>query len=128
MNSATHFQRHLLNVRARVPSCIRTCSALPWGVNHTQPQRMARQSRAFAQQSNTSIFKKGGVSDPNTEGLSREAAIGSKRFADFDLAGHVFIVTGGARGLGLALAEGLVEAGAKGEEGKNVVPVSAQIH
>ena len=46
--------------------------------------------------------------------LPREENIGSKRFADFDLAGKVFIVTGGARGLGLAIAEALVEAGGKG--------------
>jgi NAD(P)-dependent dehydrogenase (short-subunit alcohol dehydrogenase family) len=36
-----------------------------------------------------------------------------KRFADFEVAGKVFIVTGGARGLGLTLAEGLAEAGGK---------------
>ncbi|KAL3961077.1 hypothetical protein ACCO45_006194 [Purpureocillium lilacinum] len=40
--------------------------------------------------------------------------VGNKRFADFDLAGKTFIVTGGARGLGLALAEALVEAGGRG--------------
>lgn len=40
--------------------------------------------------------------------------VGQKRFFDFDLAGGVFILTGGARGLGLAMAEGLVEAGGKG--------------
>lgn len=45
---------------------------------------------------------------------SREEPIGSLRFADFDLEGKVCIVTGGAQGLGLALAEGLVEAGANG--------------
>lgn len=39
---------------------------------------------------------------------------GQKRFSDFDLAGGAFIVTGGARGLGLAMAEALVEAGGKG--------------
>lgn len=37
-----------------------------------------------------------------------------KRFSKFDVAGKVFIVTGGAQGLGLTLAEALVEAGAKG--------------
>ncbi|KAF5669435.1 D-arabinitol 2-dehydrogenase [Fusarium heterosporum] len=36
--------------------------------------------------------------------------VGRKRFADFELAGKVFIVTGGAQGLGLTLAESLVEA------------------
>lgn len=36
------------------------------------------------------------------------------RFRDFDLEGKVFVVTGGGRGLGLTLAEVLVEAGGKG--------------
>ncbi|TGJ83559.1 hypothetical protein E0Z10_g5211 [Xylaria hypoxylon] len=56
--------------------------------------------------------------EPNknpTVGLapSRDEHVGQKRLADFDLAGKVFIVTGGARGLGLALAEALVETGGK---------------
>jgi hypothetical protein len=38
-----------------------------------------------------------------------------KRFSEFDLLGKVFIVTGGGRGLGLSLAESLVEAGGQGE-------------
>lgn len=42
------------------------------------------------------------------------ANIGQKRLADFDLNGKVFIVTGGARGLGLSLAEALAETGGKG--------------
>jgi hypothetical protein len=46
--------------------------------------------------------------------LPRATNVGRKQFADFDLAGRVFVVTGGAQGLGLALAEGLVEAGGKG--------------
>ncbi|KAI0105466.1 short-chain dehydrogenase [Nemania sp. FL0031] len=41
----------------------------------------------------------------------RDEHVGQKRLADFDLAGRVFIVTGGARGLGLSLAEALVETG-----------------
>ncbi|KAF2840005.1 oxidoreductase [Patellaria atrata CBS 101060] len=36
-----------------------------------------------------------------------------KRLRDFDLKGGVYIVTGGAQGLGLCLAEGLVESGGK---------------
>ncbi|KAI1379455.1 NAD(P)-binding protein [Hypoxylon crocopeplum] len=39
--------------------------------------------------------------------------VGQKRLADFDLKGKVFVVTGAARGLGLALAESLVEAGGR---------------
>lgn len=49
--------------------------------------------------------------------------IGQKRFSDFDLAGGAFVVTGGARGLGLAMAEGLVEAGGKGTIRKNQSPL-----
>ncbi|KAI8660052.1 hypothetical protein NCS57_00981500 [Fusarium keratoplasticum] len=45
--------------------------------------------------------------------LPRATNVGQKRFADFDLAGKVFVVTGGAQGLGLTLAESLVEAGGK---------------
>lgn len=40
--------------------------------------------------------------------------IGRKRFGDFNVTGKAFIVTGGAQGLGLAMAEALVEAGGKG--------------
>lgn len=50
--------------------------------------------------------------------------VGRKQFADFDLAGKVFVVTGGAQGLGLCLAEGLVEAGGKGEYQNETVSVS----
>ena len=39
----------------------------------------------------------------------------STRFREFDLQDKVMVVTGGARGLGLTLAEALVEAGGKGE-------------
>jgi hypothetical protein len=42
-------------------------------------------------------------------------AIYRKPFADFDVAGKVFVVTGGAQGLGLTMAEALVEAGGKGK-------------
>ncbi|KAI1074817.1 NAD(P)-binding protein [Whalleya microplaca] len=42
---------------------------------------------------------------------SPEANIGQKRLADFDLRDRVSVVTGGARGLGLSLAEALAETG-----------------
>jgi hypothetical protein len=37
-----------------------------------------------------------------------------QRFREFELQGKVFAVTGGARGLGLAMAEALMEAGGQG--------------
>ncbi|KAK4673935.1 hypothetical protein QC763_116330 [Podospora pseudopauciseta] len=45
--------------------------------------------------------------------VSPSENIGRQRFSDFDLGGKVYIVTGGAQGLGLTLAEALVEAGGK---------------
>jgi hypothetical protein len=38
----------------------------------------------------------------------------TRRFGEFNLEGRVIAVTGGGRGLGLAMAEVLMEAGAKG--------------
>ncbi|KAF1986238.1 short-chain dehydrogenase [Aulographum hederae CBS 113979] len=52
--------------------------------------------------------------DAEKEGTPRsQENVGMKRLADFDLAGGVYLVSGGARGLGLTMAEGLVEAGGK---------------
>ncbi|CAI6312870.1 unnamed protein product [Periconia digitata] len=44
---------------------------------------------------------------------SRTENVGKQNFGQFDVGGKVFVVTGGARGLGLCMAEGLVEAGGK---------------
>ncbi|KZL83406.1 short-chain dehydrogenase [Colletotrichum incanum] len=43
----------------------------------------------------------------------RETNFGKAQFADFNLKGRAFIVTGGAQGLGLSIAEALAEAGGK---------------
>jgi NAD(P)-dependent dehydrogenase (short-subunit alcohol dehydrogenase family) len=37
--------------------------------------------------------------------------VGDRKYSHFDVGGKVFIVTGGAQGLGFSIAEGLVEAG-----------------
>ncbi|KAK4034045.1 D-arabinitol 2-dehydrogenase [Parachaetomium inaequale] len=53
-------------------------------------------------------------SHPNTDNKPAiDENIGRKRFGDFNVAGKVFVVTGGAQGLGLTMAEALVEAGGK---------------
>ncbi|EFQ35344.1 short chain dehydrogenase [Colletotrichum graminicola M1.001] len=43
----------------------------------------------------------------------RETNFGKAQFADFNLKGRSFIVTGGAQGLGLSIAEALAEAGGR---------------
>jgi NAD(P)-dependent dehydrogenase (short-subunit alcohol dehydrogenase family) len=50
------------------------------------------------------------MSDPKAPKHVQEG-VGSRRFRDFDLENGVFIVTGAARGIGLNMAEALVEAG-----------------
>ena len=59
----------------------------------------------------TSPIQAGHIQEPlphESHGKKRE------RFREFDLQGKVFAVTGGARGLGLSMAEALVEAGGRG--------------
>jgi hypothetical protein len=48
------------------------------------------------------------------EKLPTDGGKNRERFREFSLAGKVFAVTGGARGLGLSMAEALVEAGGEG--------------
>lgn len=57
---------------------------------------------------------------------ARDFSVGKAPFADFSLKGRVFIVTGGAQGLGLSLAEALVEAGGKGESSQHDVTVTSE--
>jgi hypothetical protein len=47
--------------------------------------------------------------------LAHSETASDKRLSQFDVSGKVFVVTGGGRGLGLCMAEGLVEAGGMGE-------------
>lgn len=46
-------------------------------------------------------------------GFAAQAPALAKRGSQFDLAGRVFVVTGGGRGLGFSMAQGLVKAGGK---------------
>ena len=54
----------------------------------------------------------------NHDVQSKMAAIkgssNGNRFKEFDMQDRVYAITGGARGIGLAMAEALLEAGAKG--------------
>lgn len=95
---------------------IRQSSGLPRIASHASSTSSARSYSSFASATAEKPPRGPGAADdssPNTAGLPRSAEIGNKKFANFDLQGRTFIVTGGAQGLGLATAEGLVEAGAK---------------
>lgn len=54
------------------------------------------------------------TSNIQTKIPKQDDAKNAQRFREFNLENRVFAVTGGARGLGLAMAEALMEAGAKG--------------
>lgn len=53
--------------------------------------------------------------EPITQKLPESQPAKKERFREFFLADKVFVVTGGARGLGLTMAEALVEAGGTGQ-------------
>lgn len=56
----------------------------------------------------------GPYSPIQTKLASVKGSKNGNRFKEFDLEDRVYAITGGARGLGLAMAEALLEAGAKG--------------
>ncbi|KAJ0159057.1 D-arabinitol 2-dehydrogenase [ribulose-forming] [Colletotrichum tanaceti] len=75
-------------------------------------------SRSFHGTHRRYVEKKPASIDPRlnaaTENVPpRETNFGKAQFADFNLKGRAFIVTGGAQGLGLSIAEALAEAGGK---------------
>lgn len=90
-------------LKGGTPRCTTFAAAIRWSSTRTAPA----DARPDRHAGSTGV-------GPVTPGLEKGAEIGNKRFADFDLAGKTFVVTGGARGLGLSLAEARVEAGGKG--------------
>ena len=95
---------------------------LPWQYGQFTRSSTTAVLRRSLLRSTTSASYRAFVSTPGY--LTRKPSAISKRlpdpeqnphrFRDFDLEGKVFVVTGGGRGLGLTLAEVLVEAGGKG--------------
>ncbi|KAK2771236.1 short chain dehydrogenase [Colletotrichum kahawae] len=96
------------------PSCVAPTAIRKFSAPqppHPHPRRPfhSTQSRTHAKPKNPKP-----TDHPATEiKPPRSTNFGSGRFSDFDLKGRTFIVTGGAQGLGLSLAEALVEAGGK---------------
>ena len=74
-------------------------------------------SRPLSQSSIIGTYNTGAINEklPRQDSDSDNAYHG--RFREFNLAGKVHIITGGAQGLGLSLAEALVEAGSTGLSG-----------
>ncbi|KAL2136164.1 hypothetical protein VTI74DRAFT_5217 [Chaetomium olivicolor] len=79
----------------------------------TRALRLATRQRLGARLPQTTSSALPLLRQTNPEQRLPTENVGKKRFADFEVAGKVFVVTGGAQGLGLAMAEALVEAGGK---------------
>ncbi|KAJ5165921.1 hypothetical protein N7492_006217 [Penicillium capsulatum] len=54
-----------------------------------------------------------GVENVQSKLLTQKQLRNANRFPEFDMEGRVYAITGGGRGLGLSMAEALIEAGAK---------------
>lgn len=54
------------------------------------------------------------VNDLQSKLASIKGGASGNRFKEFDMQDRVYAITGGARGIGLSMAEALLEAGAKG--------------
>ncbi|KAH6659310.1 hypothetical protein BKA67DRAFT_544097 [Truncatella angustata] len=78
-----------------------------------RPMHTSQTPRSKSKSDNPDASERATVAHAPAPPILRHENFGRKQFADFDLAGKVFLVTGGAQGLGLTLAEALVEAGGK---------------
>ena len=74
-------------------------------------------SRPFSQSSIISTQSAEPINKKLPQQNSHSDNVYHGRFREFNLAGKVHVVTGGAQGLGLSLAEALVEAGSTGLSG-----------
>jgi hypothetical protein len=93
----------LRTFRSTVLSIPRAAASQPWLRPSSQRRHLATVKESPQKEETASIKDK----LPNPEKHP-------SRFREFDLGGKVFVVTGAARGLGLTLAEALVEAGGRG--------------
>lgn len=113
MSSAPRAVRGILRSRVR-PSY---CPSLPAAVQISHTPLF---HRSFHNTQGQNVGNKPTTLDPRKNAATeilppKETNFGKAQFADFNLKGRAFIVTGGAQGLGLSLAEALAEAGGKGK-------------
>ncbi|KAK7177561.1 short-chain dehydrogenase [Paraphaeosphaeria sporulosa] len=82
-------------------------------VSRTQPEHLRR--RAFVAPPQYRFASSNSGYSEDRAPYEKGESVGSKPFSQFDVRGKVFVVTdtGGGRGLGLSMAEGLVEAGGR---------------
>ncbi|KAF6829555.1 short chain dehydrogenase [Colletotrichum plurivorum] len=107
MSLASRAARRLLRSRT-APSCASTSPAATRIPNAVRPFHSAQHQRNAKPRNPEPREHPAHELKP-----PRDFNFGKSPFADFSLKGRVFIVTGGAQGLGLSLAEALVEAGGK---------------
>ncbi|OLN81955.1 Sorbose reductase SOU1 [Colletotrichum chlorophyti] len=110
MSLAPKAARGILRFRSGLPKSISAPAAARISTTPTS----CRPLHTTVQRNNAKPMNPNPKDHPAVETLpSRDANFGKSQFADFNLKGRTFIVTGGAQGLGLSLAEALGEAGGK---------------
>ncbi|WQF81109.1 Putative short-chain dehydrogenase/reductase SDR, NAD(P)-binding domain superfamily [Colletotrichum destructivum] len=118
MSLAPRVVRGAMRLHARASPRFPASTAVRASTNSLPHRSFHSTHRRYVEEKPTSI-------DPKLNAATeivppRETNFGKAQFADFNLKGRAFIVTGGAQGLGLSIAEALAEAGGKGE--KAVMP------
>ncbi|KAJ9617042.1 hypothetical protein H2200_000763 [Cladophialophora chaetospira] len=111
------FRNCLTRAGPRVRSCNNYSGGLRplvWLHCRDRPFSSSRYSAAVSSEPSTTqkdAVKQTGAEIPSVKEKLPNPERTPFRFREFDLEGKVFVVTGGARGLGLVLAEALIEAG-----------------
>lgn len=87
------------------------------GAATTAPRMLSLSTRLFS--STNTAFNPQDIHVHNLDHIqnklpSKKQLRNANRFREFDMEGRVYAITGGGRGLGLSMAEALIEAGARG--------------